>query len=44
MPSLWDQLYDAEILLRKAEQDGDTDGAELLHQRIGHIEAQLQRG
>lgn len=41
MADLWDQLYDAEVLLRKAEQDGDTDGAEILHQRIARIEAQI---
>ena len=42
MPSLWDQLYDAEILLRKAEQDGDTAGADILHKRIEQLESQLQ--
>lgn len=43
MPSLWDQLYDAQILLRKAEQDVDADGVEQLHQRIARIESQLPR-
>ncbi|MGN0126064.1 MAG: hypothetical protein ACI38R_22710 [Rhodococcus sp. (in: high G+C Gram-positive bacteria)] len=42
MPSLWDQLYDAEILLRRAEQDGDTAAVDALHKRIEQLESQLQ--
>ncbi|WP_192378658.1 hypothetical protein [Rhodococcus rhodochrous] len=41
MPSLWDQLFDAQILLRIAEQDGDDSGVEMLHQRIAHLESQI---
>ncbi len=43
MPSLWDQLFEAQVLLRKAEQAGDEAGVEQLHQRIGRIESQLPR-
>lgn len=41
MQSLWDQLYEAEALLARAEQDGNTTGADILRQRIAHIETHL---
>lgn len=41
MPSLLDQLFDTQALLRKAEEAGDDAGAEILHQRIAHLEAQI---
>lgn len=43
MPNLWDQLFDAEVLLRKAEQEGDAAGVEILHERIARLRAQIDR-
>ncbi|BDB58968.1 MULTISPECIES: hypothetical protein [Rhodococcus] len=41
MPSPWDQLFDAQVLLRIAEQDGDNSGVAMLHQRITHLESRI---
>lgn len=42
MPDLFDQLYDAQVLLRNAERDGDDAGAEILSQRIEYLERQIE--